>query len=393
MKEKLRSNKIIFALLWLEGAVISFNTACVAAVIPAIARDFRKDSFEIVRIISFYMIPYGLAALIYAPLVKRYPLKAIKAVSLFIFALASLIGGLSNSVGQLFLSRVFAGIAASATTPIALILIGELAPKETRGRMVGAFFSATFIASFTGVFLSGIISWRYLFLLPAVLGAINLVLVLWFFDFKSISQYDYSRTLSNKRRDPTATGEVSYGKVLKDKRISRIFAYILILSLVYHGIYNWLGVYFSHLNFKQLEVSLLLSLVGFSGIFGQPFGGLVTDKKGRVFAATLGLSGLSLATFLLIKPFSFYYLAFLLLVFGISWTMNHNAVSTVLTDFPDNLRPELASLNSAVRFVSGGLGVGLAGVFMQRSFSLTFLGLGIIVLILAIASKKILRVT
>ena len=378
MKEKLKSNKVIFALLWLEGAVVSLNTAAMTAVIPAIAKDLGKNSFEAARIISFYMIPYGIAALIYAPLVKRYPVKTIKAVSLFIFALANLIGGLSNSAGQLFISRVFAGIAASATTPIALILIGELAPKETRGRMVGAFFSATFIASFAGVFLSGIISWRYLFFFPAVLGAMNLVLVLWLFDFKSTRQYDY---------------EVSYVKVLKDKKILRIFAYILILSLVYHGIYNWLGVYFSSLNFKQLEISLLLSLVGFSGIFGQPFGGWVTDKKGRAFAATLGLFGLSLITFLLIKPFSFYYLAFLLLVFGISWTMNHNAVSTVLTDFPDKLRPELASLNSAARFVSGGLGVGLAGVFMQRSFSLTFLGLGVIILILAIASKKILKVT
>lgn len=393
MKEKLRNNKVIFALLWLEGAVISLNTAAVAAVIPAIAKDLGKNSFEIARIISFYMIPYGITALIYAPLVKRYPVKAIKAASLFIFALASLIGGLSNSAGQLLLSRAFAGIAASATTPIALILIGELAPKETRGRLVGAFFSATFIASFTGVFLSGFISWRYLFILPAALGAVNLVLVLWFFDFKSISQYDYSRALFNNRRDPVTTGEVSYGKVLKDKRIFSIFAYILILSMVYHGIYNWLGVYFSSLNFKQLQVSLLLSLVGFSGIFGQPFGGWVTDKKGRVFAATLGLSGLSLVTFLLIKPNSIYYLAFLLLAFGISWTMNHNAVSTVLTDFPDKLRPELASLNSAVRFASGGLGVSLAGVFMQRSFSLTFLGLGVIILILAMASNKILKVT
>lgn len=377
MKEKPRNNKAIFALLWLEGAVISLNTAAVAAVIPAIAKDLGKNSFEIARIISFYMIPYGITALIYAPLVKRYPVKAIKAVSLFIFALASLIGGLSNSAGQLFLSRAFAGIAASATTPIALILIGELAPKETRGRLVGAFFSATFIASFTGVFLSGIISWRYLFILPAALGAVNLVLVLWFFDFKSISQYDY---------------EVSYVKVLKDRRIFSIFGYILVLSIVYHGIYNWLGVYFSSLNFKQLQVSLLLSLVGFSGIFGQPFGGWVTDKKGRAFAATLGLSGLSLVTFLLVKPTSIYYLAFLLLAFGISWTMNHNAVSTVLTDFPDKLRPELASLNSAVRFVSGGLGVALAGIFITRaSFGITFLGLGIIILCLAVATNRILN--
>lgn len=384
--------KIIFALLWFEGAVISFNISSIAAVIPAIARDLQKDSFEIAKIISFYMIPYGLAALIYAPLVKRYSVKVIKASSLFIFALASLMGGLSNSAAMIFSSRILAGIAASATTPIALILTGELAPKEIRGRMIGAFFSATFISSFIGVLLSAILPWRQLFILPAAFAAINLILVLLLFDasislsinpepsrrvdFKSKAGYDY---------------EVNYLKVLKDVRILSIFVYILILSLVYHGIYHWLGVYFSSLSFRQFQISLLLSLVSFSGIFGQPFGGWVTDKKGRIFAATLGLCGLSLATISLIKPFSFYYLAAVLFLFGIGWTMNHNAVSTVLTDFPDKLRPELASLNSAVRFASGGLGVGLAGIFMQRNFGLTFLVLGIIILCLAITTNKILQ--
>jgi predicted MFS family arabinose efflux permease len=379
-----RRRKIIFSLLWLEGALISFNTASVAAVIPEIARSLQKDSFEIAKIISFYMVSYGLAALIYAPLVKKYPVRVIKASSLFVFAIGSLIGGLSNSAVMLFSSRIFAGIAASATTPIALILTGELAQKEIRGRMVGAFFSATFISSFAGVLLSGVLPWRQLFILPAVFAAINLLLVLLFFDpsvslrVKSKAGYDY---------------EVNYLKAFKDTRISRVFIYIMILSMVYHGIYNWLGVYFSHLNFRQLQVSLLLSVVGFSGIFGQPFGGLVTDKKGRVFAATAGLIGLCVATVLLANAASFALLAAVLFIFGISWTMNHNAVSTVLTDFPDSLRPELASLNSAVRFSSGGLGVALAGFFITRaSFNITFLGLGIIILILALASNKILKV-
>ncbi len=366
--------KIIFVLLCLEGAVVSFNTASVAAVVPAIARDLHRSSFEIAKVISFYMIPYGLAALAYAPLVKRYSVKAIKVSCLFIFVLASLIGGLSHSAGMLFSSRILAGVTASATIPVALILTGELAPQEIRGRMLGAFFSATFISSFIGVLLSGVLSWRQLFILSAIFAAINLILVVLFFDFKSKIEYDFG---------------INYFNVLKDMRILRLFAYILVLSMVYHGIYNWLGVYFAHLNFKQLEASILLSLVGFSGIFGQPFGGWVTDKKGRAFAATLGLIGLCLATVLLVKPVSFMFLGVVLFIFGMSWTMNHNAVSTVLTDFPDRLRPELASLNSAVRFASGGLGVGFAGIFMQRSFGLTFLGLGIIVLLLAFKTKTI----
>lgn len=355
---------------------MSFNIASIAAIVPAIAADLGRDKFELTRMISYYMVPYGLAALIYAPLVKKYSVKSIKLACLFIFALASLISGFSVTLPMLFSSRIVAGIAASATTPIALILTGELAQREARGRMLGAFFSATFIASLVGVFLSGILPWRQLFILPAIFAGINLILVTFFFNFKSKAGYDF---------------EVSYSRVLKDKRIFGIFTYILILSLVYHGIYNWLGVYFSSLNFPQVKVSLLLGLVGFSGIFGQLFGGWVTDKKGRVFAATSGLILLSLAAGLLIKPFSFVYLAVTLFVFGIGWTMNHNAVSTVLTDFPDNLRPELASLNSAVRFASGGLGVSLAGIFMRKSFALTFIGLGLIILFLAAITNRILK--
>lgn len=397
-------SKIIFFFLCFEGAVISFNIASIAAIVPAIAADLGRDKFEVARMISYYMIPYGLAALIYAPLVKKYSVKSIKLACLFIFALASLISGFSVTLPMLFSSRIVAGIAASATTPIALILTGELAQKEVRGRMLGAFFSSTFIASLAGVLLSGILPWRQLFILPAIFAGINLILVLLFFDpsislmvnpersrridFKSKAGYDFSPA---RAEDSVKAQEVNYLKVLKDERIFGIFAYILILSLVYHGIYNWLGVYFSSLDFPQVKVSLLLGLVGFSGIFGQLFGGWVTDKKGRVFAATSGLILLSLAAGLLIKPFSFVYLAVTLFVFGIGWTMNHNAVSTVLTDLPDNLRPELASLNSAVRFASGGLGVSLAGIFMRKSFTLTFLGLGLIILFLAATTNRILK--
>ena len=370
------SQKIIFGLLCLEGAVVSFNLAAIAAVVPAIALDLGRDKFELARIISYYMVPYGLAALIYAPLVKRYSVKSIKLVSLFIFALASIISGLSTTVPLLFASRIAAGIAASAITPIALILIGELMQKEIRGRMIGAFFSSAFFASLIGVLLSGILPWRQLFILPALFAIINLILVMFFFNFQSKARYDFN---------------MSYFVIMKDKRMLRIFTYILVLSLVYHSIYNWLGVYFSSLNFTQLKVSLLLSLVGFSGIFGQGFGGWITDKKGRAFSAACGLVLLSLAVFLLARPFSFFYLTVVLFVFGIGWTINHNAVSTVLTDFPDNLRPELASLNSAVRFASGGLGVSLAGVFMRKSFGLTFLGLGAIILFSAVITNRILK--
>jgi len=113
LKEKLRNNKIIFVLLWLEGAVISFNTACVAAVIPAIARDLHKDSFEIARIISFYMIPYGVGALLYAPLTRFFTYRKCLMLAMAVYAAASFVSGCSRSLNAMLLAQAVAGVAAA----------------------------------------------------------------------------------------------------------------------------------------------------------------------------------------------------------------------------------------------------------------------------------------
>jgi hypothetical protein len=48
----------------------------------------------------------------------------------------------------------------------------------------------------------------------------------------------------------------------------------------------------------------------------------------------------------------------------------------MLTDLPNEFLNEAASLNSGVRFISGGLGVGLGGAIMKKSFNLGFLIFG-----------------
>ena len=64
--------KIIF-LTCLGNIAISFNTGAVAAAIPLIAADFHTTDFVVARIVPYYMIPYGLGALLYAPLTRFLP--------------------------------------------------------------------------------------------------------------------------------------------------------------------------------------------------------------------------------------------------------------------------------------------------------------------------------
>ncbi|MFZ5799907.1 MAG: MFS transporter [Candidatus Omnitrophota bacterium] len=361
----------------LEGILISFNTAAIAAIVPAVGRSLFIPESQASRIIPYYMIPYGFGALLYAPLLKYFAPKPIKLITLFLFTIFCLFCGSAYYLNVLLFSRVFAGLAAAAVIPLTLVIIGQAVPKENRGRMVGWFFSLTFIASITGVFLSGILPWRWLFFIPAVLGLLTTGLVFFFFPDDL----------------PKLAGlKTNYFQLLLKKEIVGVFAFIFLVSLIYHASYNWLGVYLERVyRLEQMGISMFLTLIGLSGACGQVLGGFMTDRKGRVASAYFGLIILSVSIMLLAAKLPAGILALVFVLFGIGWTVNHNALATLLTDFPDKYRAEVSSLNSAVRFISGGLGVALSGLFIEKNFANSYLGFGIILIVLSIFVNYLLK--
>ena len=371
------ANNIIFFLLCLEAITISFNLAAIPAIVPSVASDFGILSFKAAKIIPFYMIPYGVGALLYAPLVKITDIKNIKLIALLFFGIFSLVCGFTRDWNILILSRVVVGISAASVIPLSLIIIGKIMPRNIRGRSVGMFFSTAFIASIVGVFLSGFIAWRWIFFLPAILAAAVFILIFVFFPIK----FNQKEELS-----------IDDFRIFKIAKVRRVFTYIFFLSLIYHASYNWLGVYFSQKhNFAQFQISTLLTFVGLSGALGQIIGGNLADKLGRAKTCFLGLFLLASAIILVSLNNSFALFAVILIIFGLGWTINHSSLSTILTDFPERLRSEAASLNSSLRFISGGIGVYISGIFMYRNFSLTFLSYGVILLVFALFTTRILR--
>lgn len=368
--------KATFVILCLEGAVLSFNVAAIAALVPAIAKDFALSQFIVGKIIWLYMLPYGVAALIYGPLIRAFDAKQVELICIFFFSLANLVAGLSKNISTLFVARFFMGLFGASVIPLALILIARHIEGEKRAKSVGIFFSATFVASLLGLFLSGIVPWRLIFFIPGVLGLILSLLICFF--------------LPSFQPD-TEKFRIKYLDVLRDRKIVYIFTYIFLISLLYHGIQQWLGVYFStKFNFNQFLISLLITLTSLSGIFGEALGGWLADAFGRFKIANLGTSLLIVSVFLLILKVPFVILVLLMIFWGIGWTFNHVAVSTMLTDLPKNFLNEAASLNSSVRFISGGIGAVIGGLFMQRSFNFAFVILGLGLILLRLFSKHLL---
>ena len=370
-----RDRKIIYVLICLGIITINFNLAAIAAVIPTLGKEFNLPDFVVSKVITYYMLPYGVAALLYAPLTRYLTYKVTLATTLGLYALASLFCGLTHSFGWFLWSNVVMGMTAAAAIPLGLMVIGQLFEKDIRGRLVGTFFSCAFLASMAGILITGFASWRTLFFIPAATGILSCgALLVW----------------PVKLLDQVHQAPVNYLKAITDRHIRNVFLFIFVMSFLYHAVHKWYGVYLSqeyHLN--KSVISIFFIITSLSGAAGQNVGGYLTDKRGRFWTCRTGTALLGLATMLLVGHYPLVILAVILAALSVGWTINHNGISTVLTDFSDDERPMIAGLNSSVRFVSGGIGFYISHFFVQKSFGYTFLGVGIVMLGAAVFLKYI----
>ena len=368
-------SNLTFIILCLEGAVLSFNVAAAAALVPSIAKEFVLSQFLVGKIVWFYMLPYGVSALFYGPLVRAFDAKKVELFCLFLFSCANILAALAQNISVLFTARVLMGVFGASVIPLGLILIGEHIEPKKHGEYVGLFFGATFVASLLGLLLSGLIHWRLIFLLPGIAGLI-LMLVMCF-------------GLPSFKQDATGF-RVNYGRALKNKKVLIVFIYIFMVSLFYHGVQQWLAVYFSkNLALTQFYISVLIMLTSLSGVFGEVVGGKLSDSLGRVRTINTGVILMAVSVSLLMLQSPLLILALWMILWGVGWTFNHAGLSTLLTDLPKEYLNEAASLNSSVRFISGGLGVALGGLVMQQSFVLGFTVFGVGLISLLFLSKTL----
>lgn len=371
------NQKSTYCIFCLTGIAVAFNVASIAAIIPSVARDLAISEFVAGTIIWAYMIPYGICALFYGPLSRIFSMKRILVACMSSLALFSVLSGYAQTFVSLFVFRLMVGIFASAMTPLTLLYIAQTFDVNERGKIVGTFFSITFISSLIGLFLSGIIHWRWIFHIPALIGAVTVILLVKVFP-----------ALTLKAEGPKSR----YIQALMTPKILRIFIYIFSISFLYHLASQWMGVYFSRARaLPQFVISMLLTVVSFAGIFGEFFGGKLADAKGRVFTLTVGGLLMAASILVLLLGANVVVLAAVLFVWGLGWTVNHAACSTYLTDLPKPYLQEVSSLNSSVRFLAGGVGALFGGLLMQQSFTVTFVMVGITLFLLSASSIFLLK--
>jgi len=356
----------------------SFGVATIAPLVPSIANEFAVNPLYMAHLSWWYMLPYGIGALIWAPLTRVVTVRTIFNFTAVAFSLAELFFSFAKTPAQAFLGQALIGIFSSSFMPLALIVIGrEVAPKE-KGKHVGILFGLAYVSSFIGVTLSGFMSWRIVYLVPAAIGFITFI-----FSFHHLEQFDFRQK----------GFELTYHKTCCEKQALFLFIFIFLASFAYHSLQQLLGVYLNQtFCLKQAVLSSIFVVATSCSIIFQFAGGLLTKKIANIELARIGFVLLGIFSLLLLVVSDYRWMFLLMIIWGTGWALNHIGLSSYLTHLPDKILRDAASLNSSIRFVSGGLGVLSASTIIEKfGFKAHFICVAITTFVLSFFVNKVLK--
>lgn len=359
-------------LLWVLSAatfLIFFQAYMIAPLIPKLASVFHVSVQTIGLAVPIYMIPYGVATLLYGILSDRMGRRPIIISSLALFALLTLLTALARSATQLIFWRLLTGVGASGVVPMGLALMGDLFPYEKRGRPLGWLFGAmaggmAFGSTF-GVLLEPLLGWRGLFVGVGVMGLACLVPLL-----RQTELLGKQRPVARAR---TADVLKAYAKLLAEWRGARTYSYVLVNAVFHSGVYTWLGLYFAE-RYRLGEIGIGLALLGYGvpGFILGPVIGRAADRWGRRWLIPAGLGIAALAGVTLIFNAPVLVAALMVTVLSLGYDMTQPLLAGIVTTLDRERGGQAMGLNVFTLFTGFGLGSLLFGGLLALGFSRAF---------------------
>lgn len=168
--ERSRSEVLfILSALWIGTFLAAADGSIVATILAPVGSEF-KVSKEVDWLGTSYLLTQTSFQPLYGRGADIFGRKAATLFASVIFAIGSLLCGLSRTFPQLCLARAFAGIGGGGLTTMATILTSDLVSLKDRGLYQGMgnlvfAFGAAIGAPLGGLFADGTLGWRFAFLL------------------------------------------------------------------------------------------------------------------------------------------------------------------------------------------------------------------------------------
>ncbi|CAN5378943.1 MFS transporter [soil metagenome] len=145
-------------------------------VIPLVSADFAVSIAAAASLSTAMALTFAVVQPVIGAAADMFGKARLLIVCLVLLGAANIIGALAASFEMLFLSRIFCGVAAGGTFPVAMALVADLVPIERRQVALGRVLSGAMTGNLLGASAAGVIGdflgWR------GVLTALGFLMVL-----------------------------------------------------------------------------------------------------------------------------------------------------------------------------------------------------------------------
>jgi EmrB/QacA subfamily drug resistance transporter len=166
--------------------MIMLDNTIVNVALPSIQKDLGINTDELEWVVNAYALVFGVLLLSGGKLADMFGRRRIFALGMFLFVLASLGCGLSNSAGTLIGMRAAQGIGAAMMNPASLSIIAAAFPPRQRGRAIGLWAGISGMALAIGPLVGGLLTehagWNWIFFINVPIGAVGIVAAFAFID-------------------------------------------------------------------------------------------------------------------------------------------------------------------------------------------------------------------
>lgn len=152
-----------FTLLVLLGinAVNFYDRQVLGAVAEPLKRAWDLSDFQLGNLATAFTLLYAFAGIPLGRLADRLSRKAILALGVGVWSSLTVLSGFACDVASLFVMRLGVGIGEASCAPAATSLLGDLFPRERRGRALAVFMLGLPLGIFLSFVVSGHVAERW----------------------------------------------------------------------------------------------------------------------------------------------------------------------------------------------------------------------------------------
>jgi AAHS family 4-hydroxybenzoate transporter-like MFS transporter len=307
---------LCFAIVLLDG----FDTAAIGYLAPSLLGEWGLTKPQLGPVLSAALVGLTCGSLAAGPLADRFGRRRPLALSVLVFAFASIGASFSADLTQLTAWRFLTGIGLGAAMPNAVTLMSEYCPAARRATLTNAMFCGFPLGAALGGFIAAWMipqwGWRSVLLAGGIVPLVlALALLLWLPEsvrfmvarawpgarirkvLERIGKVEAENFVLAEPRPAAGAGAGLRVVLSRQYRVGTIMLWLTYFMglVIFYSLVNWMPVLFKEAGLAPRDAMLVAALFPLGGIGAVVFGWLMDRYNGdRIVAVGFALTAIAI---------------------------------------------------------------------------------------------------